>query len=119
MPTWTIVAGFGRRLMTSLLLLENGLTSITIFLVKAPKAISRRAISHLFQDLLKREGINQVRLGHKKREVMTSHGVGEFFFNQREKANINYTSSHVLSGHKLRKVDYSYKKSTEEDMLAE
>jgi DNA mismatch repair ATPase MutS len=50
---------------------------------------------------------------------MTSHGLRKFFFNQCEKANLNYTTLQLLAGHKLRKVDRSYKKSTEEDMLAE
>jgi site-specific recombinase XerD len=36
------------------------------FLVNAPKFLSRRSISHLFEDVLKRAGINQVRPGHKK-----------------------------------------------------
>ncbi len=89
------------------------------FLVNAPKFLSRRTMSHLFEDVLKRGGINQVRPGHKKREIMTSHGLRKFFFNQCEKANLNYTTLQLLAGHKLRKVDRSYKKSTEEDMLAE
>jgi hypothetical protein len=50
---------------------------------------------------------------------MTSHGLRKFFFNQCEKTNLNYTTLQLLSGHKLRKVDRSYKKSTEEDVLAE
>lgn len=89
------------------------------FLVNAPKFLSRRTISHLFEDVLKRAGINQVRPGHKKREIMTSHGLRKFFFQQCERANLNYTSLQLLSGHKLRRVDASYKRATEEDMLAE
>jgi integrase len=59
------------------------------FLVNAPKFLSRRNMSHLFEDVLKRAGINQVRPGHKKREVMTSHGLRKFFFHQCERANLN------------------------------
>jgi hypothetical protein len=68
--------------------------------------------------VLKRSGVNQIRPGNKKREVMTSHGFRKFFINQSEKANLNYTTLQLLSGHKLRRVDASYKRTSEEDMLA-
>jgi integrase len=89
------------------------------FLANAPKFLSRRSISHLFEDVLKRAGINQVRPGHKKRDIMTSHGLRKHFFYQCERANLNYTTLQLLSGHKLRRVDASYKRTTEEDMLSE
>ena len=88
------------------------------YFVKAPKFVSIRTLSLLFEDVLKRSGVNQIRPGNKKREVMTSHGFRKFFINQSEKANLNYTTLQLLSGHKLRRVDASYKRTSEEDMLA-
>jgi hypothetical protein len=76
-------------------------------------------MSLLFEDILKRSAVNQIKPGHKRREVRTSQGFRKFYINQSEKANINYTTWKCLVGHKLRKVDAAYKRTTEEDMLAE
>jgi hypothetical protein len=50
---------------------------------------------------------------------MTSHGFRKSFINQSEKAGINYLSWKYLVGHKLRRTDASYIRTTEEDMLSE
>ena len=50
---------------------------------------------------------------------MTTHGFRKFFINQCEKVSLNYTTWKYLAGHKLKKTDASYKRETEEDLLAE
>src|SRR5918994_1368971 len=92
------------------------------FTTQAPKFVSTRTLSFIFEDLLKRSGINnQVKVAdkNKRRAIMTSHGFRKFFINQSEKAGINYLSWKYLVGHKLKRTDASYIRMTEEDMLSE
>jgi hypothetical protein len=94
---------------------------------KAPKFLSIRTLSHIFEDALKRAGVNQPTAAalttksrwQKKREVMSSHGFRKFFITQCDKAHISYTVREYLSGHQLPYVDASYIRTTEEDRLAE
>lgn len=76
-------------------------------------------MSLIFEDVLKRSGVNQIKVGYERRDVMITHGFRKFFINQCEKVNLNYTTWKYLAGHKLRKTDASYKRETEEDMLTE
>jgi hypothetical protein len=78
-------------------------------------------MSYVFEDLLKRSGVNQLKPGQKRRDVMPSHGLRKFFITACDKANISYTVREFLSGHKLPNLDPSYvhRHRNEEDMLAE
>lgn len=78
-----------------------------------------RAISLLFEEVLKKAGINQINPGHKKREVMQSHGFRKFFITQRDKAGLTFTAREYISGHRLPNQDASYLENTEEDRLKE
>jgi integrase len=71
------------------------------FTAKAPKFLSKRTMSYVFEDLLKRSGVNQLKPGQKRRDVMPSHGLRKIFITECDKANINYTVREFLSGHKL------------------
>jgi integrase len=94
---------------------------------KAPNLISIRTLSHIFEDALKRAGVNQPTVEalstksrwQKKRDVMSSHGFHKFFITQCDKAHISFTVREYLSGHQLPYVDASYIRTTEEDRLAE
>ena len=110
---------FGEKIEDKSPLIRERFDIMNPFIVQAPKFLSKRSMSLLFEDSLKRSGVNQIKPGHKRREVRTSHGFRKFYINQSEKANINYTTWKCLVGHKLRKVDAAYKRTTEEDMLAE
>ena len=85
---------------------------------KAPKFISIRTLSHVFEDALRRAGVNQPTAAalatksrwQKKRDVMFSHGFRKFFITQCDKAHISFTvreypirSSAPLCGCKLHK----------------
>jgi hypothetical protein len=78
-------------------------------------------MSYIFEDLLKRSGINPLKPGQKRRDVMTSHGFRKFFITECDKANISYTVREFLSGHKLPNLDsrYNHRFRNEEDMLSE
>jgi integrase len=110
---------FGEEIKDTTPLIREQFDIYDQFAARGAKFVSSRALSLLFEDVLRRSGINQVRPGKEKRDVMTSHGFRKFFINQCERANLNYTTLQLLSGHKLRRVDASYKRTTEEDMLAE
>ena len=110
---------FGEKIEDKSPLIRERFDILTPFIVQAPKFLSKLSMSLLFEDILKRSGVNQIKPGHKRREVRTSHGFRNFYINQSKKANINYTTWKCLVGHKLRKVDAAYKRTTEEDMLAE
>ncbi len=94
---------------------------------KAPKFISIRTLSHVFEDALRRAGVNQPTAAtlttksrwQKKRDVMSSHGFRKFFITQCDKAHISYTVREYLSGHQLPYVDANYIRTTEEDRLTE
>jgi integrase len=93
--------------------IENPLT------VKAPKPLSSRMMSHIFDDALKRAGVNMMQPGQKRRAVMSSHGLRKFFITECDKANIPFTVRELLSGHKLPHQDEHYNFRTEEEVLAE
>ncbi len=87
---------------------------------KAPKFLSTRAISLLFEEALKKAGVNQInKPGQKKREVMRSHGFRKFFITQCDRSGMSFTVREYLSGHKLANQDASYIRTSEEDRLAE
>ena len=86
---------------------------------KAPKFLSTRAMSLLFEEALKKAGVNQVKVGQKKREVMRSHGFRKFFITQCDRSGMSFTVREYLSGHKLPNQDPSYIRTSEEDRLAE
>lgn len=86
---------------------------------KAPRFLSLKAISLLFEEVLKKAGINQINPGHKKREVMQSHGFRKFFITQCDKAGLTFTAREYISGHRLPNQDASYLENTEEDRLKE
>ena len=44
------------------------------FTAKAPKFLSKRTVSYVFEDLLKRSGVNPLKPGQKRRDVMPSLG---------------------------------------------
>ncbi|MGH9925899.1 MAG: tyrosine-type recombinase/integrase [Nitrososphaeraceae archaeon] len=66
---------------------------------KAPKFLSTRAMSLLFEEALKKAGVNQVKVGQKKREVMRSHGFRKFFITQCDRSGMSFTVREYLSGH--------------------
>ena len=94
---------------------------------KAPKFISIRTLSHVFEDALRRAGVNQPTAAalatksrwQKKRDVMFSHGFRKFFITQCDKAHISFTVREYLSGHQLPYVDANYIRTTEEERLQE
>lgn len=91
---------------------------------RAPKFVSIRTLSFIFEDVLKRAGVNQPNIAgksryQKKRDVMRSHGFRKFFITQCDKANINFTVREYISGHHLPNMDSSYIRTTEEDRLTE
>ncbi|MGI0043365.1 MAG: tyrosine-type recombinase/integrase, partial [Nitrososphaeraceae archaeon] len=88
---------------------------------KAPRFLSIRAMSLLFEEALKKAGVNQVKpgSGQKKRDIMRSHGFRKFFITQCDKAGISFTVREYLSGHRLPNQDRFYIKPSEEDRLAE
>ena len=73
--------------------------------IKAPKSLSISTMSLLFKEALKRSGVNQVKPGQKKRDVMRSHGFRKFFINQCIKAGLTESTWKPLVGHKLPKTD--------------
>jgi integrase len=113
---------FGEELKDESPLIRERFSIDNPFTIQVPKFVSRRALTFVFEDLLKRSGINnQVNVGNKikSRAIMTSHGFRKFFINQSEKAGINYISRKYLVGHKLKRTDASYIRMTEEDTLSE
>ena len=86
---------------------------------KAPRFLSIRAMSLLFEEVLKKAGVNLVKPGQKKRDVMRSHGFRKFFITQCDRSGMPFTVREYLSGHKLPNQDASYIRTTEEDRLAE
>jgi integrase len=92
------------------------------FTAMAPKFLSIRMLSFIFEDVLKRAGVNQAAVTKpkwKKRDVMRSHGFRKFFITQCDKAHMNFTLREYLSGHRLPNQDASYNLPTEEDRLTE
>jgi integrase len=90
---------------------------------KAPKFVSVWTLLHIFEDVLKRSGVNRPSSGlgksryQRKRDVMRSHGFRKFFITQCDKANLNFTVREYLSGHKLPNMYANYIRTTEEDRL--
>ena len=85
---------------------------------KAPRFLSIRAISLLFEEVLKKAGVNQIKPGQKKREGL-SHGFRKFFITQCDKAGLTFTAREYISGHKLPNQDSHYIRKTAEEILAE
>jgi integrase len=87
------------------------------------KFLSIRAMSLIFEDVLKRAGVNQpLTIGKpkwQKRDVMRTHGLRKFFINQCIRASLTESTWKPLVGHKLPKTDASYIRLTEEYLLAE
>ena len=110
---------FGEKLEDKVPLIREQFNIDNPFTVQAPKFISQRMMSFIFEDVLKRSGVNQVKAGNDKRDVMSSHGFRKFFITQCVRANINHSTWKCLVGHKLPKPDDSYVLTTEEDRLAE
>ena len=110
---------FGEELKDKSPLIREQFNIDNPFTVKAPRFLSRRMMTHIFEDLLKRSGVNPLPPGQKRRDVMTSHGLRKFFITECDKANINFTVREFLAGHKLPNQDPHYIRRTEEDMLAE
>jgi integrase len=75
---------------------------------KAPKFLTLRAMSLLFEEVLKKAGVNHLKPGQKKREVMRSHGLRKFFITQCDKSHMPFTVREYLSGHRLPNQNASY-----------
>ena len=108
MHTWTIVESLERNLKDKSPLIREQFNIDNPFTAGAPKFVSYRMMSLIFEDVLKRSGVNQDQGRNERRDVMTTHGFRKFFINQCEKVNLNYTTWKYLAGHKLRKTDASY-----------
>jgi len=86
------------------------------------KFLSIRAMSLIFEDVLKKAGVNQPTTGKpkwQKRDVMRTHGLRKFFINQCIRAGLTESTWKPLVGHKLPRTDSSYIRLTEEYLLAE
>ena len=110
---------FGEELKDKSPLIREQFNIDNPFTANAPKFLSPRMIFRIVEDVLKRSGVNQVKVGNDKRDVMASHGFRKFFINQCDRAHLNYTTWKHLAGHKLKDTDESYIRTTEEDRLAE
>lgn len=110
---------FGEELKDKSPLIREQFNIDNPFTANAPKFLSPRMMFRIIEDVLKRSGVNQVKVGNDRRDVMTSHGFRKFFINQCNKASLGYTTWKHLAGHKLAHTDASYIRTTEEDILAE
>jgi integrase len=110
---------FGEELNDKSPLIREQFNIDNPFTANAPRFLSSRMMTHIFDDVLKRSGVNQLKPGQKRRDVMTSHGFRKFFITECDKANISYTVREFLSGHKLPNLDprYNHRFRNEEDML--
>jgi integrase len=110
---------FGEELKDKSPLIREQFNIDNPFTVKSPRFLSRRMMAHIFDDVLKRSGINQLQPGQKRRDVMTSHGFRKFFITECDRANMSYSVREFLAGHRLPNNDPHYVYRTEEDRLAE
>ena len=117
---------FGEELKDKSPLIREQFNIDNPFTANAPNFVSLRMMSYIFEDVLKRSGVNQIKAGHDirgrgsgsgRRDVMSSHGFRKFFITQCVRANINQSTWKSLVGHKLPKPDDSYILTTEEDRL--
>lgn len=81
---------------------------------RAPKFLSIRAMSLMFEGVLKR-----AKEVDPKGEVSRTHGYRKWFITQCDRSGMSFTTREYLSGHKLPNQDASYIRTTEEDRLAE
>jgi integrase len=89
---------FGEELNDKSPLIREQFNIDNPFTVRAPRFLSKRMMTHIFDDLLKRSGVNRIQPGQKRRNVMTSHGFRKFFITECDKANIPFTVREFLSG---------------------
>ena len=80
--------------------------------IHSPRSLSRRMIVHLVEQVLKRSGV-------KTSEVMRSHGFRKAWITHSIKAKVDYNAREYLVGHRLRRNDPSYDRTSEEDRLQE
>jgi integrase len=110
---------FGDPLKSTSPLIRDKFSVDNPFTAQAPRLLSLRSISLLFEEVLKHAKINPIIPGQKKRAVATSHGFRKFFVTQCDKSGMSFTTREYLSGHRLPNLDPSYIRTTEEDRLAE
>jgi integrase len=110
---------FGEELKDKSPLIREQFNIDNPFTAKAPRFLSPRMMSFVIEDVLKRSGINQIRVGNERRDVMCTHGFRKYFITQCDKAHMAFTVREYLSGHRLPNQDASYIRTTEEDRLAE
>lgn len=110
---------FGEKILDKSPVIRERFDIMNPFTAQAPRFLSRRTMTSLFEDALKRASVNQIKPGRKVREVMTSQGFRKAFLTTCDKANMNYSVREMLAGHRLRNMDPHYIYRTEEDVLAE
>jgi integrase len=86
---------------------------------KAPRFLSDRGISILFDEVLMRAKMTTNNSSSTKSKVAKTHGFRKFFITQCDRAGMPFTTREYLSGHRLPNQDASYIRMTEEDRLAE
>lgn len=114
---------FGEKLKDESPLIRDKFNGDNPFTAQTPKHISTRMLSFIFEDVLKKAGVNTMKSGQKKkknkRDVMTSHGFRKFFITQCDNAEMNFTDREYLSGHRLPNQDRHYVQKSEEDRLTQ
>jgi integrase len=104
---------FGEKLEDKSPLIREQFNIDNPFTVNVPRFLSPRMTSFIFEDLIKRSGVNQ------KRDVMRSHGFRKFVITTMDKAGLKDTHRRYLTGHAQVGQDRSYVKLNEEDLLSE
>jgi integrase len=114
---------FGDPLKSTSPLIRDKFSVDNPFTAQAPRLLSLRSMSLMFEQVLKHAKINPIIPGRKqknnRRAVATSHGFRKFFVTQCDKSGMSFTTREYLSGHRLPNLDASYIRVTEEDRLAE
>jgi hypothetical protein len=110
---------FGDPLKSTSPLIRDKFSVDNPFTAQAPRLLSLRSMSLMFEEVLKHAKLNPLIPGHKKRAVPTSHGFRRFFITQCDRSGMSFTTREYLSGHRLPNLDASYIRVTEEDRLAE
>ena len=80
---------------------------------RAPKFLSLRGISLMFEGVLKKAKVDP------KREVSRTHGFRKFFITLCDRSGMSFSTREFISGHRLPNQDVSYIRVTEEDRLTQ
>ena len=89
------------------------------FTANAPHPITAKNMSLIMGEVLRRSGVNQIKVGNKRRDVMKNHGYRKFFINQCIRAGLTESVWKPLVGHRLPKTNAAYIRLDEEYLLAE